>query len=490
MTVPIPERPLKYIDLFAGCGGLSLGLEKAGPNFRGFELVFAVEKSDMAAETFFHNFIKRLNSDEEWRNYLTFSVQEQARRGLIVRELKAILDEQELTRRIASDGIDLVAGGPPCQSFSMAGRRDPTDPRNELPWQFLEFVEIVRPKAVIIENVVGINQDFDKRGQPAPFTQLGMKLEDTGPGYIVQRLRLNAQDFGVPQHRPRMVLLGVRRDIAAAHGITATDKLWRSDLPSSFPPSLAPHPRQAPPRTVDDALWDIEQDCYVTGRCSDRYRMSTGEYAHAMRFDRRWSPPAALAANELVPDAPFNQRRARHSEKTMRRFELYRKLDFIGIPSRVLGTRREDAEFARVAADVRSNVALHASNAPFPWLMPTGEVLAKSAEDVVDLIVELHTRKHSQRALRADKPAPTVLTLPDDFVHYREPRIHTVRELARFQSFPDSFVFRAKESTGSHRRRIEVPQYTQVGNAVPPMLAKAIGDRLYAILSQVEAPRD
>jgi len=119
----------------------------------------------------------------------------------------------------------------------------------------------------------------------------------------------------------------------------------------------------------------------------------------------------------------------------------------------------------------------------FPWLMPNGEVLADSSDDVIHLLDELHTKKHRQHALDGKSTSPTVLTLPDDFIHYREPRIHTVREMARLQSFPDSFIFRSKETTGSDRRRFEVPQYTQVGNAVPPMMARAIGERLVELLS-------
>jgi DNA (cytosine-5)-methyltransferase 1 len=74
------------------------------------------------------------------------------------------------------------------------------------------------------------------------------------------------------------------------------------------------------------------------------------------------------------------------------------------------------------------------------------------------------------------------LTLPDDYIHPKEPRIMTVRELARFQSFPDWFEFRSKETTGGALRRIQVPQYSQVGNAVPPLMAQAIGELLGELL--------
>jgi len=119
-----------------------------------------------------------------------------------------------------------------------------------------------------------------------------------------------------------------------------------------------------------------------------------------------------------------------------------------------------------------------------PAEAPDRKVIARSTEELVDTFMQLGTKKHSQRALSWTKPSPTVLSLPDDYIHPLEPRTLTVRELARFQSFPDSFEFRAKETTGSLRRRVEVPQYTQVGNAVPPKMAKAVG---FAIKDALEA---
>ena len=75
----------------------------------------------------------------------------------------------------------------------------------------------------------------------------------------------------------------------------------------------------------------------------------------------------------------------------------------------------------------------------------------------------------------------TIPTLPDDLLHYSEPRILTVRENARIQSFPDFFEFRGKYTTGGARRKEECPRYTQVGNAVPPLMAEALGVRIAQI---------
>ena len=94
--------------------------------------------------------------------------------------------------------------------------------------------------------------------------------------------------------------------------------------------------------------------------------------------------------------------------------------------------------------------------------------------------MEHPTRKQTQKALTPDTPAPAALSIPDDACHYdeHELRVLTVREMARIQSFPDSFEFRSKVTTGGQMRKFEVPQYTQVGNAVPPLLGKALGETI------------
>ena len=87
----------------------------------------------------------------------------------------------------------------------------------------------------------------------------------------------------------------------------------------------------------------------------------------------------------------------------------------------------------------------------------------------------LESEKRNYNVLKADGQSPTVMTIPDDYIHYASPRALTVREMARLQSFDDSFVFQGKRSTGGDKRKSEVPQYTLVGNAVPPLMARAIG---------------
>ena len=109
----------------------------------------------------------------------------------------------------------------------------------------------------------------------------------------------------------------------------------------------------------------------------------------------------------------------------------------------------------------------------------------KEQSELKQLLENLHTRKHSQTCLDPDQPAPATMSIPDDACHYAkgQDRTLTVREMARIQSFPDWFEFRGKVTTGGGARRHEVPQYTQVGNAVPPLMAKGLGEVATALLS-------
>ncbi len=88
--------------------------------------------------------------------------------------------------------------------------------------------------------------------------------------------------------------------------------------------------------------------------------------------------------------------------------------------------------------------------------------------------IGLESEKRNYNVLKPDSQSPTVMTIPDDYIHYSNPRSLTVREMARLQSFDDSFVFQGKRSTGGNKRKMEVPQFTLVGNAVPPLMARAV----------------
>lgn len=469
-----------YVDLFAGCGGLSLGLEKAG-----FSLELAVEKSDMAAETFYHNFIDPITSQVEWKEFCASStpVEDQAERKLVIKQLSEVLECKPLLKSLKDKGIDLVAGGPPCQGFSLAGRRNPADIRNKLPWEFLEFVEAVAPKAVIIENVSGMSQNFNKHGQKSPFDQLRLALSQTGMGYDVQPVLLNAMHFGAPQHRPRVMLIGLRRDISKATGFRFSDTTWRSEFDRVGSVAFAERPQVAPVTThfgneiltVADAISDLSDKGY-------RRKLNISEFAKEMRNDDDWMPQNILMKRRAK--SLTNHILRNHADHIKDRFRIYQYFRDQGIHNRTVAISKLEG---LTEAEKRSLLHEALKNAKFPAVAPDGKVIATNLNELVELTMSLGTKKHSQRPLSWSSPSPTVVSLPDDYVHPDAPRTMTVREMARFQSFPDSFEFRAKETTGSLRRRVEVPQYTQVGNAVPPKMAKAVGLSVIAALELAQS---
>jgi DNA (cytosine-5)-methyltransferase 1 len=462
-----------YVDLFSGCGGLSLGIERSGGH-----LELAVEKSDMAAYTFYANFIDESIDDEGWRDYVRSSIENQTEHKVAVSALRDVLDNQTAMRRLADSSIDVVVGGPPCQGFSLAGRRNPDDVRNKLPWEYLEFVAETAPKVVVIENVVGMSHKF-AQDEEAPFVQLQQALRETLPGYEVQGVAVNALHYGAPQNRPRLMIIGLRKDVASRHGIRSSGKLWRSgfrdEIDLSSIPTLAPIPTltRAQSPSIADAIGDL-QHILPAPRTK-----ASAAMRRATRSRADWGLPARKKDRANVA----NQSLRNHSDSTTQRFRLYQWLRDNDLKPRLL------SELANEPKEAATRVADLLSKSDFPATSPDGTVLAETPEDMLALMTSLRTRKHSQKALAWDQPARTVVTLPDDYVHPSEPRIFTVREMARFQGFPDDFEFRGKETTGSLRRRFEVPQYSQVGNAVSPFLALAVGEMIKGVLSD-DAPLD
>ena len=480
MADSTPPGELSFVDLFSGCGGLSLGLKRAGLQPR-----FAVERSPIAALTYAFNFHADAYSDEELSEAVTLGkLQESSdvqamcdgiRRGTVVSDITELL-AQMATGALSVGHADVVVGGPPCQGFSLAGRRDLQDPRNRLPLAFFEFVRLTQPRAVVMENVEGINRAFRTAGQTtSTLEQLSIALAKTGAGYEVQKLHVNARHFGVPQNRPRIMLFALRSDVAADLGIQARSEIWSSrdalDQSSRYSKeefALTPRVscrvctrRGYHEHTVDEAIGDL------VDRSSSETKSRRSLYLRAMR------------EGSSARDTNHVQRR--HSDRVVSRFALYRLLNDLELPASVLNdaaravTSNGDVAVRRVAASLRSR------GVPLEVEPALRSILGTS--NLAEAICTFATRKHSQQILKSDRPAPTVLTLPDDYIHPTENRILTVRELARLQSFPDSFVFLGKETTGGSRRRDEVPQYSQVGNAVPPLLASAIGERLVELLS-------
>ncbi|PHS30779.1 MAG: DNA (cytosine-5-)-methyltransferase [Methylophaga sp.] len=406
----VPENTNKvtrtYIDLFSGCGGFSLGLGNAG-----WQGIFAVEKDPMAFETFKHNLIDGKYSHFNWPKWLP----QQAT------TIQEILEQYPEQLAVLKGSIDLIAGGPPCQGFSLAGRRNPNDPRNKLSDEYINMVKLVLPKYLILENVRGFNSTFkDLNGvkEKKPYSMV-VKARLEGLGYRVFTDYVHSENYGVPQKRTRFIMIGIRSDLKIDN-LSPFEKL--TDLRLDF---LKNKKLPLKPVSVKSAISDLETSN------SELIYHSGNKYSGFKQID--YKPPKQLNSYQkqmrkrLRGSKPNSLRIARHRPETIEKFKLIQKLC---IP---------------------------------------GKGLSNEHKEIIG------TKKQVVSVLNAKEPSRTLTTLPDDLLHYSEPRILTVRENARIQSFPDDFKFRGKYTTGGMRRTQECPRYTQVGNAVPPLMAEALG---------------
>lgn len=407
-----PDFPLRTIDLFAGCGGLTLGLHQAG-----HELMFAIEKDPMAFETFEANFLSAEAAypiGDSWPCWL------ECRNH----DIQLLLADPKVRRRLSSlrGSVDLICGGPPCQGFSVGGIRDGKDLRNQLPYRYMEVVELVRPPFVLLENVEGMARKFVSKPGHVEIAFIEWARSRLGElGYDAHFEILDASDFCVPQIRRRVFLFGVAKKLCHETGPKAKDLFALLNLSRSrFRHHLGLPDRQL---TVRDAIEDLDGRRHVT--CPDSPKFQAGTYK---------SPTSAFAklmrrdiSNTHIPNSH------RFSEHTPRILEFYRKV-------------QADKVFGRL---------------PKSYLVAHG------------------TKKDKKVLIDPASPASTITTHPDEFIHFRTPRNITVREMARIQSFPDDFVFKGRYTINGPRRRHDVARCSQVGNAVPPLLAEAVGWALH-----------
>lgn len=398
-----------YIDLFSGCGGFSLGLGNAG-----WQGLFAVEKDPMAFQTFKHNLIDGKYAHFTWPSWLP-------QQATTIQELLVNYIEQLSALR---GSVDLIAGGPPCQGFSLAGRRNSGDPRNKLSEEYIKMVGIISPKYLVLENVRGFNSTFkDSEGkkEKVPYSMI-VKNQLEELGYTIFTDYMNSENYGVPQKRTRFIMIGIRTDI---HQLQANPFVILEGLRAEF---LKNKRLPQKPISVQSAIGDLEttKNSLIYHSGNDKSSFSQIDYIQ----------PKTLTAYQKVMrkglngSSPNSLRIARHRPATIERFKLIQSLCKPG----------------------------------------------KGLSDEHKLNIGI--KKQVISVLDPKSPSRTLTTLPDDLLHYSEPRILTVRENARIQSFPDDFKFLGKYTTGGERRTQECPRYTQVGNAVPPFLGEILGQLL------------
>lgn len=403
----------RFIDLFAGCGGLSLGLMKAG-----WQGVFAVEKTHDAFATLEHNFCREDAPYKfDWPEWLPQS-------AITTQEL---LSKYSAELKAMRGTIDMIAGGPPCQGFSSAGQRNPNDPRNKLAEEYIQFVSLLEPKYLLLENVRGFQSKF--KGQDIPYSEVvKSRLANCAQnGYKVYSSMVSASDFGVPQPRSRFIMIAVRGDLPEFR--EAPFELLLNQV-QSFRDKRGLNGHEI---SVSEAISDLEIRTQKLKPSADNKRFKQIKYTGR----RKLTPFQDLMRRDVDPSyEPNSLRLPNHTPAISKRF------------TQILNECEK------------------------------GKSLSKEDRE------KLGTKKQCFTPLHPNMLARTVTTLPDDMLHYREPRILTVRENARLQTFPDWFEFKGKYTTGGHRRKIECPRYTQVGNAVPPLMAEAIGELIIGLTEQ------
>lgn len=398
-------RKLTCIDLFAGCGGLSLGLEEAG-----FQPLLVSELSKDAMETYMANRQGQGIKQEFDIHKLTNA------------KLKRYLDDW-------NTDIDLVCGGPPCQGYSGIGHRRSFDiqkediPSNRLYLQMIRVIKKVKPKAFLFENVKGLMSGrWTKGGRKGEIWDdvrtafMGIK------GYVARPTLLQAKNYGVPQNRPRVIIIGIREDLANCPG---------RDCPAdAVAAGLFPARNGAVAPGLRELLGDLIDPKYLNKNSTDKYRSEPKTKVQEMLR----SKGGKLILNK--GDTLTQQEYSSHKDHIREKYQ---------------------------------------------WMIDNQEW----RRDV--LPERWRTKKFAQRLLKPkwdDEPNITATSLPDDYVHYSQPRILTVREWARLQTFPDWYEFRGPRTTGGRRRAgdpdagiwdRDVPRYTQIGNAVPVLLANKIG---------------
>ena len=404
-------KKLTYVDLFAGCGGLSLGLHNAG-----WKGLFAVEKSPDAFKTLKSNLIDKKNHFD-WPEWLPQGNH----------DINNILLEYKTELESLRGQIDLVAGGPPCQGFSTAGRRKEDDSRNELIKSYLRFIMYVNPKIIFFENVKGFTLKFEKnKSKGFAYSQYVLRVLRFF-GYEVEGQMIDFSKFGIPQKRTRFILVGVRKDVAIANKINAKaffKEIVRNKSKFLSKKSLPQNP------TLGSAISDLLK-CNGLVATPDRKNFSSGIYTNPKSKYQRFLRSGF--GNDIIPDSHSFPK---HKPEIEERFEL-----FLSVAKKNKNISKE----TKKKLDVTSN-------------------------------------KHTTIPLSEDLPTPTITTLPDDYIHYSEPRILTVREYARIQSFPDWYKFEGKYTTGGKQRTQEVPRYTQIGNAIPPLFGEQSGIVLKKLL--------
>lgn len=443
------------IDLFCGAGGCSEGLIQAG-----FHILFSSDISDMVEVTYKHRHeqLGLIQGQNTWFERADI-------RNLHGDFIHQKISELAIFRNQEVPEIDLMIGGPSCQGFSRAGRRDKEDPRNLLFGEYVRVINEVRPKYIVLENVEGFMdmQFLGYKGMPTEEFPDGEVYKDGTTTPVILRKELgkigystlepkilNAADYGVPQRRNRVIFMGYRNDLPAPSYPTPTVEVGHH-------------------LTLRDAIGDL----VIDGNLRNRVNPRLSDYQRESRAGRT---PHFVTGQPISCDRRQlqNLELPKATDVVLERFSLFNQ----GESGTMLRKRIKEEGLDITGKDALIQLCCDNLN------LQVNEVIALfrdggASDDAIDILL---TKKNIRQRWNSVEPSATVVTIPDDYINPWENRTFSVREMARCQSFDDSFEFLGKRTTGGLKRRTEVPQCTQVGNAVPPLLARAVALEIMRVL--------
>lgn len=393
----VSNQKYTFVDLFAGAGGFGLGFQMSGR----FSPLCSVEKDLWAIETL------RANNQHT----------------IIHADITKISTKVSIKRQFV-EAPDIIIGGPPCQGFSIAGKGDPSDPRNALFHYFVKWVKALLPKVFVMENVTGLLMRKNAEGKKVIDI---IKEAFTAAGYTCQVWMLNAADYGVPQMRQRIFIVGNRMG---------------KEVPLPKPTCSMNGEQNLPPYiTVWEALSDLPQIAAREGREYLEYDTdATNDYQRLCR----------IGSNGV-----HNHVAMQHTKRLVTRFQKILDGDSISSLPDELKVRKRNGN---------------------------GELS--------DSLYSSNYRHLNPNAVSFTIPASFYST----FIHPFIPRNITAREAARLQSFPDNYIFKGKRTQISSKllkklgkeNENHLSQYNQIGNAVPPLLAKNIAESIANYLDGME----
>jgi DNA (cytosine-5)-methyltransferase 1 len=401
------KSKIKVLDLFAGAGGFGLGFNMASPNFK---VICSLEIDKWAVET-----LKANNRDKQ---------------KIIHNDIRNFKTAEEILS-VCPSKPDVIIGGPPCQGFSYAGpAKDPKDPRNSLFKNFAHWVEVLQPKVFVMENVRGLLTGKNHRGEKVIDI---IKSTFNDINYTINIWELNAANYGVPQNRERIFIVGNKIGV-------------------EIPKPKITHYLPSEKKELNGKTRMLKQAIKVQKALSDLPKLNAGEGVEETAFveEPRNDYQKLIRRNSKIL---YNHVTMVHTKRVVERYtQILNGFELNEIPEE-LQVRKRNGNGEISESEYNSNYR--------------------------------HLRPHM---ISYTIPA----SFYSNFIHPYQPRNITSREAARLQSFPDYYVFKGKRTQISSKLLKQLgkehenflSQYNQIGNAVPPLLSKAVAKQVLSHLKK------